>query len=158
MPAALHSIYFKYFSVHPFALLGDTIGGFFGSSYQKPIVLIIAEHFWGTIFDPNVGWIADAYANFGAIGIIVYGLVLGVLLRVADGLVGSHIAPGVVEGLMVGPVFALCSSALPTVMVTHGFLIILLVLWFLKGSWREDGDYELDDLVLIQSHLRAHGK
>lgn len=137
-PAALHSLYFSYFSVHPYALLGDTFGPIFGAPYSQSVIQIIAEEYWGRIFSPNVGWIADSYANLGPAGVITYGFMLGILLKIGDGLVGSHVEPGVVEGLMVGPVFALCSSAIGTVLLTHGFLIVLIVLWALKGYWTEE--------------------
>lgn len=134
-PAALHGLYFDYFSTHPYMLLHDTFGNIFGSHYQERSVEIIANRYWGESFDPNVGWIADAYANLGIAGIIFYGIVMSFFLRLADSMISKNIPPGVIEGLLIGPAFAFISSALGTVLLTHGFLVALLTLWGLNGLW-----------------------
>lgn len=137
VPAALHGLYFEYFSNHPFALLGGSeLGNMFGSTYSQSSVYVVAQEYWGRMFSPNVGWIGDAYANFGPLGVVLFGIILAMILKTADGFASNKsIQPGVAEGLMVGPTLALCSSALGTVLLTHGLIVALVVLWVFRGYW-----------------------
>lgn len=136
VPAALHGLYFKYFSTHPLALMpGQAIGILFGSPYTQSSVYVIAEKYWGQMFSPNVGWIGDAYANFGVAGVAVYGVVLAVALKIADEFARKVARPGEAEGLIAGPAIALCSAALGTVLVTHGMIAAIVTLWVLSGYW-----------------------
>ena len=137
VPAALHGLYFEYFSDHPFALMGGSeFGNMFGSTYSQSSVYVVAQEYWGRMFSPNVGWIGDAYANFGPIGVVLFGIILAMILKTADGFAkNKSIQPGVAEGLMVGPTLALCSSALGTVSLTHGLIVALVVLWVFRGYW-----------------------
>lgn len=130
LPAALHDLYFDYFSTHPLALMpGGLIGGFLGSPYTKPAVSVVAQAYWGKDFSPNVGWIGDAYANFGVAGIAIFSVVLASVLKVADQLANRGSNQGDYVLLMMGPTLALCSAGLGTVLLTHGLAIALLVLW-----------------------------
>lgn len=136
MPTALHNQYFEYFSTHPLALMSGTrFSILFDSSSSQTAIDLIAEHYWkGISSSPNVGWIGDAFAQFGYFGVLIYSLFLGVLLRIGDILsnkIRMNYFP--VEGLLVGPALAFCSSAIPTVFLTHGFLILLLALWVLSA-------------------------
>jgi len=137
MPAALHGLYFEYFSTHPLALFGGSeLGVIFGSVYDQSSVYVIAQEYWGRMFSPNVGWVGDAYANFGPFGVVLFAIVMAMILNMADGFTSKKsIQPGVAEGLMVGPTLALCSSALGTVLLTHGLVVALIVLWIFGGNW-----------------------
>ncbi|GAB2912883.1 oligosaccharide repeat unit polymerase [Paralcaligenes ginsengisoli] len=139
MPTALHNQYFEYFSIHPFAMMSGTrFSILFDSSSSQTAIDLIAEHYWkGISSSPNVGWIGDAFAQFGYFGVLIYSVLLGVLLKIGDILsnkIRMNYFP--VEGLLVGPALAFCSSAVPTVFLTHGFLILLVALWVL-GAYQE---------------------
>jgi hypothetical protein len=41
------------------------------------------------------------------------------------------------EGMLVGTAIALCSTSLTTVMLTHGFIVLLIALWTLSYFWRQ---------------------
>lgn len=137
-PAAIHNLYFQYFSSHPFALLsGKPVGNWLGAPYSQFPVQLIAEHYWGTSISPNVGWIGDAYANFGVLGVFVYGTIMALVLRLGDSLARKISEPGAIEALLIAPAVALCSSALGTTLLTHGFIVLLAVLWVAKvNDWR----------------------
>jgi hypothetical protein len=134
VPAALHGLYFDYFSNHAKSLMGGSpIGSLLGSSYSESSVYVVSQEYWGRYFSPNVGWIGDAYANFGIYGVGISAIVLGAVLRMADGFAERLEPPGA-EGIMVGPTLALCSSALGTVLLTHGLAMGLIVLWIFKNA------------------------
>lgn len=130
VPASLHSLYIQYFSNHPWVLLGATVGDFFGSTYQENMVQVIAWEYWGYEFSPNVGWIGDAYGNFGAAGVVAFAFVLAGLLRVGDKL-AQRLPPGVAEGLLSGYAIVLVNSALLTSILTGGYAVALITMWFM---------------------------
>jgi len=138
IPSAMHSLYLQYFSSHDFALLQGTFGSLLGSSYQESIISVIAQHYWGRVFSPNVGWIGDAYANFGVFGVVLFSVILAGVLRVADGLGNKDIRPGVVEGILFGFAFGLTNSALLTSLLTGGFLAAIMSLWLMRSHYYQD--------------------
>jgi len=134
VPSALAGLYFDYFSTHPPAYMsGSPWIGLLGLRSPYPIssVTIIARTYWGYDFGPNVGWIAWSFANFGWTGIPMVALLLGFYARFADAIARRiHIA-GASEALFMGPAIALTNSAPTTFLLTHGGLLVLLVLWVL---------------------------
>jgi oligosaccharide repeat unit polymerase len=133
VPSALHCLYFEYFSNNPVALLSGTHwAGFFGTApYTETTLQIIAEEYWKKEAGPNVGWMGDAYANFGIKGLFIYAILLSIFLKMADSIAVWIHTPGIVEALFIGPALALCSSAFNSVLLTHGGLVVLPVLWVL---------------------------
>lgn len=138
VPAALHGLYFDYFSEAPISMLSGTrFASLFGATYDETTVSMIARLFWGQDMSPNVGWVGDAFAQFRWSGVVVYTFVLAALLKVADCVV-AELDPNhkAIEGLLVGSAFALCSSSLTAVFLTHGFFVLLVTLWVLSHFLR----------------------
>lgn len=135
-PSAIHSLYFNYFSTHPLGLLQGTVGKLFGSSYDESIIVVISKFYWGRVFSPNVGWIADAFSNFGVIGVPVYSLILALSLRVVDGFVDERMPSGMVEGLLFGFAFGITNTALLTSLLTGGYVVAVVALWVMTSRWR----------------------
>lgn len=132
-PAAMHNLYFEYFSSHPLASLsGEAVGTWLGAPYTQFPLQLVADHYLGTAESPNAGWMADAFANFGVVGVFLYGAILAFLLRLGDFLAKKISDPGVAEGLMLTPAVVLCSSALGTALLTHGLLVLLMALWVIR--------------------------
>lgn len=139
VPAAMHGIYFDYFSVAPSGMLSGTrFAGLFASPYgSTTVVELIADMYWGRKINPNVGWVGDAFAQFGWYGVFAYATILAGILKVADGLAGGiDQRCRAVEGLLVGPAIALFSSSLTAALLTHGLLVLLISLWALARYLR----------------------
>lgn len=134
---ALHELYMNYFSNHAFGLLVDSVGGLFGSSYHEHLVKVIADFYWSYPTSPNVGWIANAYSNFGVGGVIFYSAILALVLRIGDSLVRPSAPRGAVEGVFFAAAMGLNNSALTTTMLTHGLLISMAALWVLGSYWND---------------------
>ncbi|WEJ63147.1 hypothetical protein [Thiomicrorhabdus lithotrophica] len=129
-PAAMHTLYFDYFSTHSSALMSGTRwASIFDAPYDSKAVQIVAQHFWGRDFSPNVGWLGNAYANFGFGGIVVFALMLSIYLKLADEFVSKIPGGKKFSVIMIPVIFSLCSSAFNTVLVTHGGILLLLILW-----------------------------
>ncbi len=133
VPAALHSLYFEYFSTHPLSFLSGTKFSLHISDYDLNTVELVAYGYWGRLFSPNVGWMGDAFANFGVPGLIIYSVILSVLLWIGDSLSRNITKPGLIEATMFASAVSLCSSALQTVFLTSGLFITFISTWILSG-------------------------
>lgn len=139
VPAALHSLYFDYFSQHPLTYMSGSPWIAIldvQTPYQTTSVSIIAQEYWGRGFSPNVGWVASAYANFGVLGIVVFGFLLGLYSRLADSFAARIPLKGVGEALFIGQALSLISTFLTTALITAGGLVALLTLWVLGRKLR----------------------
>lgn len=131
VPARLHVLYYDFFSQpeHPFYMLSDSVLRFMVKNpYNMPMVRVIALEYWGREFWPDVGYLGDAYGNFGIIGVFLFSMILGIILWVVDS-VGSHLPSYFVAALFAMPAMALTESALFTTMLTHGLIPAVLILW-----------------------------
>lgn len=136
VPARLHVLYYDFFSQpgHPFYMLSDSIlRGIIKNPYAMPMPRVIGLHYWEKEFWPDVGYLGDAYGNFGVLGMLLFSAILGVMLRIVDS-VGSHLEPRFVAAAITMPAMALAESALFTSMLTHGLIPAVLMLWVIPKS------------------------
>ena len=137
VPARLHVLYYDFFSQpnHPFYMLSDSIlRGIVDNPYGMPMVRVIALTYWGREFWPDVGYLGDAYGNFGLLGMFVFSVILGYMLRLVDS-AGSGLPPNFVAAVIVMPAMALTESALFTSLLTHGLILAVLMLWITPVSY-----------------------
>jgi len=135
VPAANHLIYFDYFSQpdHPFVMLSNSIlAPFISYPYEMPVTRVISWAYWGRNFGPNVGYLGDAYAHFGFMGMFLFSMILGLFLRVVDS-VGSRLPSNLVAAVIATPAWALTNSALFTSLFTHGLILAAILLWLLRA-------------------------
>lgn len=135
VPAANHLIYFDFFSQpeHPFVMLSNSIlAPFIRYPYDMPMVRVIAWAYWGRDFSPNVGYLGDAFAHFGFMGMFLFSIILGLFLRVVDS-VGSRLPTNLVAAVIATPAMALTNSALFTSLLTHGLIPAVVLLWLLRA-------------------------
>jgi hypothetical protein len=134
-PAGLMSLYYDFFSDHPYALLsGSTIGKILSSlgttlPYDEPPVAMIAWTYWNKDTSPNVAWIAASFADFGIPGILIFGIAVGFFYSFGDAVARSVRTKGVVESISLSTASSFVSSAFFTCLFTHGGLMTLLFLW-----------------------------
>lgn len=121
--------YFRYFGIEPkthlaYGLVGKILGTTGAVPPPKQIALAI---FHSAIGDPNANLWADAYANFGYVGVILSTLILAGFLWLYDRL-ARNVDRRVATVLLVAPALSLANSALLTCFLTHGMLLALLVI------------------------------
>jgi hypothetical protein len=97
-----------------------------------PITRVIAWAYWGRDFSPNVGYLGDAYAHFGFMGMFLFSMVLGFVLHTLDS-VGRRLPPHLVAAVAAMPSMALVNSALVTSLFTHGLILTVVVVWLLRA-------------------------
>lgn len=144
-----HIIYYDFFSQpnHPFFMLSSSYLKYFISNpYGEGIgmVQVIAEEVYGRDFSPNAGFLADAYGNFGFPGMILFSFLVSIVLKIIDS-VSKNIPAYLSVSIITMPLFALMSSALPTVLFSHGLLILIIILWMtssLHGNFEKKKSYK----------------
>lgn len=78
---------------------------------------------------------ADGYAKFGWYGLLGAGVILGLFLALYNR-VARGVEPGLAIGLMAMPMLTLANSGVLTALVSHGFLLVLLILMCAPPTFR----------------------
>ena len=78
----------------------------------------------------NTGLFGDAYRNLGWAGVFIMPILIALILFILDGVSkGLKIKIYLISAIQFG--LALISSSLPTVFLTHGFLVNFLIIWLI---------------------------
>ncbi|EPD53883.1 hypothetical protein HMPREF1210_00706 [Paenisporosarcina sp. HGH0030] len=129
VPAQLHFLYFDFYeNMTKYKLSASFLSFIIDNPYGTNPVYLVAQKVFGRDFSPNVGIFGDAYLNFGIIGILLFMLILGGVLKILDSV--SKNTPLVLStGIIIIPGTALVDAALFTSLLTHGILFAIFVIW-----------------------------
>lgn len=138
LTAAVNTHYhFEFFSEYPPARLGHSVlGAWVDYPYSLPPARLIGLAYYGNAWtSANANLWADAFSNFGLVGVFGFTAVLAVALLLIDGAArrtrdGGKPHPLMLAALVV-PSVSLCNSAMLTVFLTHGFMLAALVVYLL---------------------------
>lgn len=133
VPGILAGKYFDFFSdsKNLYMLSQSFLSPFFSKPYElNPPYLIGAHYFNMENMSANTGFVSEGYSNFGIWGIMIYSLIFGVALRMLDNLTFSKQSTPVFLALSIPIAFAFSDSAMFTVLLTHGFLLLLVMAYF----------------------------
>jgi len=128
VPGLLTGYYFTFFSTSPkMSLSSSFLRGLVENPYGSSVPLLMGRVFFS---DPdmaaNANVFADAFANFGAYGVFLFSVLLGLILWFYDcAAVGKD--RSLCTALLAMPAFALTDTALFTSLLTHGFLLAFLL-------------------------------
>lgn len=140
IPGVLSGYYFEYYGVKEFAMLGYSIlGGFF--EYlpgMTPPFVIGNEYFGRAGMSANVNFMASAYADFGVAGVVFFSAVAALLYRFLDMISEQKRISKLGALLVLMPSWALVDSALLTVLITHGFILVLIIFVLLPRGFFEE--------------------
>lgn len=131
-----HFQYFDFFQTHPFVYWSNSFLKWIVSyPYDKPIPLIIGENRYGLGSGAfaNAGYIASGYMQMGALGIIIYSVVLAMLLRACESLIHNRMPYGLGIAIAIVPFLQIVNTDLVTAMLTHGIGLMFVIL-FLMGN------------------------
>lgn len=134
VPALLNFTYYEVFSQLGHVYLSNSIFALlvdypFSYDYTR----IISLHLFG---HPNTncnnGFLATSYMHFGLGGVVVYSVIVGLLLWMVDSLSFKRLPVWVAISISIVPFFSLFTSAdLTTALLTHGIMVVLILLWLL---------------------------
>lgn len=127
VPGMLTGVYHSYYDESNFAQFRHSRIFSFGDPEPAP-PRVVGEYFTGNPdIAANANFLADGYANFGWVGVVVFGLVLALILAFLNR-VAAGVPNQVVFALLVGPTFALSDTALFTTLLTHGLIALMVIL------------------------------
>ena len=133
LPAHLSFIYYDFFSNNSLLFLSQHSIFQFFSNY--PYDIDIAHLIGKTYFNrpdcnANNGIYADAYMNFGFIGLVLWSALLAIILKLVDSFSKNKNIKITIAAIAL-PVITLINTSLSTVLLTHGLLLALLLLYLL---------------------------
>jgi hypothetical protein len=139
LPGLLTGYYYEYFSSHPKTHLGHSIFRFFlDYPYAvEPPYLIGAIYFHSPSNDANANVWADAYANFGYLGVIAFTLLLAALLWLYDSM-ATECDIRLATLAMALPAFSLANGALLTSLLTNGMGLAMMLVYLMPRAVYED--------------------
>lgn len=128
LPAQISYQYFEYFSNNGFVFLSHSIfeSLFSNSVYEKHPILIIGEQYYNSNW-PNTGYLADAFMNFGYIGMLVFSIIFSVILKIFDSF-ALNIGKESITAVSILFVFYFISGGLLTSLLNGGVIFFLLIL------------------------------
>lgn len=137
----LSEYYYRFFKNHPIDFFRQGIIGKLGfdSIYAQPISKVIGNNFKSQIINCNNGLMADVWANLGTIGIVIMPLVIIYCLRLFD-LAAHKVDSRLIIGLVFYYAMSFTNSQWSTVLITHGFVLMcVLLLFFPRNKEGKDG-------------------
>jgi oligosaccharide repeat unit polymerase len=132
-PAQLHCQYYDWFSRNKHVMLSNSIfKPIVSYPYDRPVTQIISDEYYDGQSSPNVGFFGDAYFHFGYLGMMIFSILLALLLKSLDSIC-LKIPNQIANAVIVLPAFAFINSGLFTVLLTHGLLAAMVLLWTIRG-------------------------
>ncbi len=142
VPAYVNFLYWDFFTQHPFAFWSDSKVslGLVESVYGRPTPQIIGDFYSGKDFsdtairynNANTAWLGSGYGNAGAIGVLIYAVLSGIITKFANmlgKLIGNRLAFVALAFYFFTIFFS--STDLPAALLSYGFFsfIIILIFW-----------------------------
>jgi len=130
VPAHISFCYYDFFSKHQLMYLAEShLNPFLSNPYSMPTVHLIGKiYFNSPAMAANTGYLGNAYMNFGALGVFLFSLIIGVIFLFLDS-IASRRNTIVAMAAMIIPVESLVNGALSVVLGTHGLLLGMLIVW-----------------------------
>lgn len=159
-PARLSGLYFEWYSNNPLSMLANSIlAPFIDTEYQYGPARTIAIYATGSASSSlNANIFAAGFAEFGWVGLLGVGVLLGIYLRVLDR-AATRLPVWMVAAVVVMPSVTLSNTALHTAMLSHGLVAAVLLLALVprdvsKGAETTGGsdDTAVDRRSLSGSH------
>ena len=128
-PQSISYSHYHFFIKYPHLKLSNSIlRHIFVNHYKLDAPFIISRYVYkAPVMSANTNFIANAYANYGLIGIILFTLIVAVILIIIERISVNEISKRYVILITFCSFFALINSALFTTMLTHGLLFSLLL-------------------------------
>lgn len=138
LPTYLGYGYFDFFSAHELDLYRQGFLGRFGfsSPYDETIAIIIGEQYY-IGGNANSGLLADAFTNFGMLGVIAIPFAVVMIFRILEAC-STGVSNVVVDSCALIIAYRMMNSFLPTILLTHGVLLLLVFLFFVPRGYLKD--------------------
>lgn len=140
VPAHLTFAYYEFFSNNPLVYWSNGIGSvFLDYPYELNTAKLIGDYL-GSETSANNSFFSTGYMHAGIFGVMLYGILVGYLLRLIDSICHMHVPSWLGVAAVIVPAQALIiSSDLPTVLLTHGMGIAIVFLFLLRKRNEKQG-------------------
>jgi hypothetical protein len=134
IPSHLTFTYFEFFEQNPFVYWSNSfLSSFITYPYDESVPLLIGNYLGEQNAWANNSFFSTGYMHAGYLGVAIYGLVAGALLKVIDSLVSRVVPMWMSLSIVIVPWFTLTTSADLTVgLLTHGLGFAILMLYLMK--------------------------
>lgn len=136
VPANLTFVYFDFFSYNPHVLWSNSVlASFLSYPYEASMAKVIGGYLGNENMGANNGFVASGFAHAGFLGVFIYALIIGFLLRIINDITYNALPLWFAVSLSVIPLRSLLmSSDLFTVMLTHGFIVALIIIFLSRSK------------------------
>ena len=140
VPSFLTFTYYEFFSEYGYVYWSNSItSGFLDYPYDRNPANLIGD-FLKTDAYANNSFLSTGYMHAGILGVMFYGIVVGLIFRLIDSITGDGIPIWLTLATVIMPCRSLMISAdLPTAILTHGLGVGIIILFFITRSARTDG-------------------
>lgn len=127
--AQLSEQYYRFFLENPIDIFRNNIMGKFGfdSIYSNTLARVIGDNYQTQTVNCNNGLLADVWSGLGFIGIIVMPIIIIICFRLLD-FVSYEVDLRLMVGLVLYYAIAFANTTWSTVLITHGFIVLCLML------------------------------
>ena len=135
VPANLTFVYFDFFSSNPYVLWSNSVfSSFLSYPYEASMAKVIGGYLGNEKMGANNGFVASGYAHAGFLGVFIYASIIGILLKIINDMTYNVLPLWFAMSVSMAPLKSLLmSSDLFVVMLTHGFIVVLIII-FLSRS------------------------
>ncbi len=136
IPAHLTFVYFDFFSENPQIYWSNSVlSNFTTYPYDLSMSHVVGRYLGDEGMGANNGFIASGFAHAGLFGVILYSLIIGFILRFINDITYNILPIWLAVGISVVPLRnLLISSDLFAVMLTHGFIVALILLFLTRNK------------------------
>lgn len=134
-PSHLTFTYFEFFQQNPLVYWSNSfLSSFVNFPYDQSVPLVIGNYLNDPTGWANNSFFSTGYMHAGYLGIVIYGLVAGSLLKIVDSLVTATVPMWMALSIIIVPFFTLVTSAdLTTGLLTHGLGLAVFMLYLMKA-------------------------
>jgi hypothetical protein len=134
IPSNLTFTYYEFFQRNPLVYWSNSfLAGLIDYPYDEAVPLVIGRYINEPDAWANNSFFSTGYMHAGLLGVVIYGLLAGALLKFADSLVSREVPLWMTLSVVIVPFFILVTSAdLTTALLTHGLGFALLMLYLMK--------------------------
>lgn len=136
VPANLTFVYFEFFSENPKVFWSNSVlSGLISYPYDMTLTHVVGLYLGEEDLGANNGFVASGYAHAGLFGVSFYVLIIGLILRLINDISYNTMPIWLAVSLCIVPIRALLiSSDLFTVMLTHGFIIAIILIYLVRAK------------------------
>ena len=135
VPANLTFVYFEFFADNPKVFWSNSVlSTFVTYPYDLSLTHVVGRYLGKEAMGANNGFISSGYAHAGLFGVFVYALIVGIILRFINDITYTTLPVWLAVALTMVPLRALLiSSDLFTVMLTHGFIVAIVLIYLTRS-------------------------